>query len=72
MPKEAGDIAIEIQGADRLEYNYDVETAMGEIYVGEKTIENEYAYGGHIVEDNEAHNNLRAKTSVGNLTVDFK
>ena len=25
-----------------------------------------------IVEDNEAHNNLRAKTSVGNLTVDFK
>lgn len=25
-----------------------------------------------IVEDNEAHNNLRAKTAVGNLTVDFK
>ena len=69
---QAGNITIKMQEADRLEYNYDVETAMGEIYVGEKTIENEYAFGGHIVEDNKAHNNLKAKTEVGNLKIDFK
>lgn len=72
-----------MQDTDRLECNYDVETALGKINIGEKPARNEYVdrgyilengcgYNGCIVEDNKSHNNLRAKTKLGNITVDFK
>ena len=69
---EAGNIKMQLIDTKRKDFNYDVETAMGELYLEEKTIENEYAFGGHIEEDNDADNDLKVKTEVGNIEITLK
>lgn len=69
---EAGNIKMQLIDTKRKDFNYDVETAMGELCLEEKTIENEYAYGGHIKEDNDADNDLKVKTEVGDIEITLK